>query len=106
MDLWTWAPFDSEEVKEIKENLTKVERKRLISRSIILGGMFGLLSPFIFIPILLFVPVPLNIILYLVYLGIMILIVNRYMKKFYCSTRYAGERGIEEEELELKRFGL
>jgi len=112
----TWAPFQSDQVKEICSHMTAKERRRAVGRGavfgLILGGLFGVIG-FFGMPIgkwlfdsfltgvIIIQPVA------LIVMGISFWklkpLIDQSQKEFLASTQWSEEQGLTSDKIVLRR---
>lgn len=110
----TWAPFQSDQVREICAHMTKAERRAAVKRGAVCGlliaiipGMIGLIlgavvfrSALVVVTVCLFVFAVIALVLYKKWPPHMV----RSQQHVLASTQWARSQGIEAEDIQLYRW--
>jgi hypothetical protein len=111
MDIWTWNPIQSKQVREICQHLTRDEKWRLVSLSGFFGLCMGLImQPFIWSIVTWtkdgqansFALVMSSSGIVLVVAGIVVM--RQKVRRMLCDTAWAREQGITPQNLKLDIF--
>jgi len=113
----TWAPFQSDQVKEICSHMTAKERRRAAGRGavcgLILGGFFGVIGLFgmligkwLFDSFLTGVIIILPLALILIGISFWKLkpLIDQSHKDFLASTQWSQEQGLTSDTIVLRRY--
>lgn len=112
-----WAPFQSDQVREICSHMTAKERRRAAERGavsgVILGGFFGVIG-FLGMPIgkWLFDSFLIGVIIVqpvaLILMGILLWklkpLIDQSQKEFLALTQWSKEQGLTSDKIVLRRF--
>ena len=113
----TWAPFQSDQVKEICSHMTAEERNRAVGRGavfgLILGGLFGIIGFFgmpigkwlfdsFLIGVIIVQPVAL-ILMVISYFWKLKPLIDQSQKDFLASTQWSKEQGLTSDKIVLRR---
>ncbi len=112
----TWAPFQSDQVKDICSHMTKTERRRTVGRGavcgVILAGFFGviwffgmLIGKWLFDSFLTGVILIQPVVLILMGISFWKLkpLIDQSQKEFLASTQWSQEQGLTSDKIVLRR---
>lgn len=110
-DTNTWSPFQSEQVKKICQNMTKLERQLAVKRSALFGALLGLVPGVtgLILGMLFFKSAIVAVMGCILVLPLIALVLGKKwlpyviksQQQFLASTEWAKNQGIKAEEIKI-----